>query len=138
MPTLTLPTATGTLTITSDAAAAVAGTAGKLAKFTGANTVGDSLVSESGSTVTTTGAHTITGLLQAGTKIIDISRDVAGGAIGNYTEIGNFNNTYGAHALRVTLTLSPDGASIAKEYLVVTKNALTSNWVICPATRNTG
>ena len=55
------------------------------AKFTGANAVGDSLVSESGSTVTTMGAHQVTGLLQAGTKIIDIARDVAVGANGNFS-----------------------------------------------------
>ena len=60
-PTLTLPTTTGTLALTSDINTAVSGTSGKLAKFTGANTVGNSIITESGATISVPGTVTIVG-----------------------------------------------------------------------------
>jgi hypothetical protein len=64
-PTLTLPTSTGTLALTSDIStsvnAAVSGTSGKLVKFTGTNTVGNSILTESGATLSAAGTFTIVG-----------------------------------------------------------------------------
>ena len=64
-PTLTLPTSTGTLALTSDVStsvnAAVSGTSGKLAKFTGTNAVGNSILTESGATLSAAGTFTIVG-----------------------------------------------------------------------------
>jgi len=60
-PTLTLPTSTGTLALTSDITTAVVGTSGYMAKFTGTNAVGNSIVSESGSAVLWTGTLKLKG-----------------------------------------------------------------------------
>lgn len=60
-PTLTLPTSTGTLALTSDITTAISGTSGKLAKFTGTNTVGNSIITESGATLSAAGTFTIVG-----------------------------------------------------------------------------
>ena len=60
-PTLTLPTSTGTLALTSDVTTAVSGTSGKLAKFTGTNAVGNSIITESGATLSAAGTFTIVG-----------------------------------------------------------------------------
>ncbi len=60
-PTLTLPTSTGTLALTSDVTTAVSGTSGKLAKFTSANVVGNSIVTESGAAISVAGAATLVG-----------------------------------------------------------------------------
>ena len=64
-PTLTLPTSTGTLALTSDITtavnAAVSGTTSKIAKFTAANVVGNSIMTESGAKIQVAGAVEITG-----------------------------------------------------------------------------
>lgn len=68
----------------------------------------------------------------------DMTLTIAGGVIGNYTEIGSWSNTYGAHAVRVTITGSINGFSMSKEYLIATKYAQTSAWVLVPPSKNTG
>lgn len=63
-PTLTLPTSTGTLALTSDLTTAVSGTSGYLAKFTAANTIGNSILSESGTVLTLAGSLTLSGTVR--------------------------------------------------------------------------
>lgn len=60
-PTLTLPTSTGTLALTSDVTTAVSGTSGTIAKFTGTNVVGNSVITESGAAISVAGAATLVG-----------------------------------------------------------------------------
>ena len=52
----TLPNATGTLALTSDITSAISGTTNRLAKFTSTNVIGNSMVSDDGTTLTSTGA----------------------------------------------------------------------------------
>ena len=54
--TYTLPSATGTLALTSNITSAISGTTNKLAKFTSTNVIGNSMVSDDGTTLTSTGA----------------------------------------------------------------------------------
>jgi len=54
--TYTLPDATGTLALTSNITSAISGTTNRLSKFTSANVIGDSMVSDDGTTLTSTGA----------------------------------------------------------------------------------
>jgi hypothetical protein len=64
-PTLTLPSVTGTVALTSDistaVSSAVSGTSGNIAKFTAANAVGNSLIKESGSAIFWTGTLKLKG-----------------------------------------------------------------------------
>lgn len=60
-PTLTLPTSTGTLALTSDITTAISGTSGTLTKFTGTNSVGNSIITESGAAISVAGTATIVG-----------------------------------------------------------------------------
>jgi len=62
------------------------GTAGKLPKFTSATAIGDSLVSESGSTVTITGNANVTGKLTVGGAIDPTSLTLIGAASDAYVE----------------------------------------------------
>ena len=50
-PTLTLPSSTGTLALTSNITSAISGTTGTISKFTSANVIGDSIITESSSQI---------------------------------------------------------------------------------------
>ena len=54
--TYTLPSATGTLALTSNITSAISGTTNRLAKFTSTNVIGNSMVSDDGTTLTSAGA----------------------------------------------------------------------------------
>jgi hypothetical protein len=52
----TLPSASGTIALTSNITSAISGTTNRLSKFTSANVIGNSMVSDDGTTLTSTGA----------------------------------------------------------------------------------
>jgi len=64
--TLTLPTATGTLALVGDITSAISGTTGTIPKFTGTNAIGNSILTESGTLVTSSGGLKATTTLNAG------------------------------------------------------------------------
>jgi len=68
-----------------------------------------------------------------------VTRTMAGSPAGEYADIGYWTTTYGAHNLRVSLTLNINGAVLAKQYLIsTTYNQTAGAWQLVPANRNTG
>lgn len=68
-----------------------------------------------------------------------VSRTMAGTPAGEYADIGYWTTTYGAHNLRVTLSLNVNGAVIAKQYLLSTAyNQTNGAWQLVPVSKNTG
>lgn len=136
-PTLTLPTSTGTLALTSDITTAVSGTSGKLAKFTGANAVGNSIITESGATITVAGTVTATGTYVGGANSpgsIELQRSLQRTA-GYYIELGTFTSAIGTHNLRITLSIDQSGLSFARQWLVTTTYGQTGGaWWFVPTT----
>lgn len=63
---LTLPAATGTVALTSNITSAISGTTGTIPKFTGTNAIGNSILTESGTLVTSSGGLKATTTLNAG------------------------------------------------------------------------
>lgn len=113
--------------------AAVSGTSGKVPKFTGANTIGNSTISDDGTNVSITGSFTASGF-------IGVSIDRA--TSGTFT-FGTNVTTIAATAVAMTgvASLANSGGDItctpnASNALVGRKDALTTTYSTCVAARN--
>jgi len=159
-PTLTLPTSTGTLALTSDITtavnAAVSGTTSKIAKFTAANVVGNSIMTESGAKIQVAGAVEITG--QADTNqlvvkghstqtsgqiviqtsaaaelariyVVAANYSMGIGYLAGQSVTGDANLAIGANALKTTVS-GYNNTAIGKNTLMLANNSAHDNVAI--------
>lgn len=107
-------------------AADISGTSGKIAKFTGANSIGDSLLSESGSTVTVTGALNTTGNLSTeGTLTVNAGASGTP-AIFLLAASGNPNRTRLRYTGNQTFALRDDTAGVDRILIDASGNVTIS------------
>jgi hypothetical protein len=94
---LTLPIATGTLALTSDIPT-VSGTTGTIPKFTAANSIGDSIITESSSKIGINGTLKIgSGYSRSGASVDIITSDTASiGSIASGTITFNYGSAFGS------------------------------------------